>query len=185
MSQNKSYFGVRVGYLSMDNYTPKKYGGIEFDFQFDNNVGIQYSFLAGKNYFHMPLAPSFGYIAGLTAAAAVPESDEGTDRVAIGIIVGLITTIIPESISYNIPLNDNFSVCPYISPLQLDFLKNEGNAEGDWIAGLGVGSRLHVYLYDRKFRVSPYFEYKIHYRQDAPQGYTFGLNLAARMSDGY
>ena len=41
MSQGKeSYFGVRVGYLSMDNYTPRKYGGIEFDFQFENNIGV-------------------------------------------------------------------------------------------------------------------------------------------------
>jgi hypothetical protein len=186
MSQGKeSYFGVRVGYLSMDNYTPRKYGGIEFDFQFENNIGIQYSFLGGKNYFHMPLAPSFGYIVGLSAAAAASEADERNDAVAIGVIVGIITTIIPESVSYNIPLSDNFSVCPYISPLQLDFFKKEGNAEGDWMAGLGAGSRVHVYMNDRKFRISPYVEYKVHYQNDAPQGFTFGVNLAARMSEGF
>ena len=47
MSQGKeSYFGVRVGYLSMDNYTPRKYGGIEFDFQFENSNEDEFSIIS-------------------------------------------------------------------------------------------------------------------------------------------
>lgn len=185
MSQSKSsYFGVRFGYLKMDNYTPRNYGGIEFDIQFENNVGIQYSFLGGENYFHMPLAPPFGFIAGLAAANSGSVTDSTTNKFGLGVLVGVLTAIIPESVSYNIPLSDNFSLCPYISPLQLEFLKNEGDESGNWAAGLGIGTRLHTYLGNRKFRASPYVEYKIHYQQDAPQGFTFGLNCAVRMSDG-
>lgn len=78
----------------------------------------------------MPLAPSFCYMAGFTAAAA-SEADRGNDTIAIGITIGIMKTIIQEWLSYNILLTDNFGLNAYISPLQFDFLKNEGNVKGD------------------------------------------------------
>lgn len=177
----ETYISARFGHLKMEGYTPRQYGGVELDFQFENYMGIQYSFLGGKNYYHMPLAPPIGFWAGLAATNSVPLTDTTIDRFGLGVFIGILTAIVPESVSYEIPFNYNFSVSPYISPLQLEFLKNKGNEKGDWSAGLGIGSRLHLYLNQGKLRVSPFFEYKIHYKNGIPKGYTFGLNIAARI----
>lgn len=182
-SQHKeTYLGFKFGHLEMDNYDGRNYGGLELDIEYESHFGIQYSMLSGKNYFHMPMGPAAGLLLGLVIVNSKPLNDSTINRVGLGIILGLITTIIPESFSYNVPIHDNFSIAPYISPMQLDFLKNEGDLEGEWYPGLGLGTRFHVYLNDRKFRLSPYAEYKIHYSDQVPKGYTFGLNFAARVS---
>ncbi len=182
-AQKKEVFlGARIGHLKMDDYTARNYVGLELDIKYANNLGIQYSLLAGKNYFHMPVGPPVGFLLGLIIISTSRASKDSTKSgVGLGVALGILTTIIPESVSYNIAITNRVSICPYISPMQLDFLKNKSNADGSWSAGLGAGSRLHVYFSDRKTRVSTYFEYKMHYRSDVPTGYTFGLNLAKRL----
>lgn len=182
-SQHKStYVGFRFGHLDMASHTPRNYGGLELDFQFENQFGIQYSLLSGKNYFHMPMAPAAGMVLGLVMVNATPLNDSTTNRVGLGVVIGLITALIPESFSYTIPVNQSLSFSPYISPLQLDFIKNEGDKEGEWYAGMGAGVRAHIYMKDQKYRLSPFAEYKIHYANQIPQGYTFGLQISARVS---
>ncbi len=180
----ETFLGARFGHLEMDNYDARNYGGLELDVQFANNFGIQYSLLSGKNYFHMPMGPAVGLFLGLAIANPTPLNDSTNDRVGLGVLLGLLTAIIPESFSYTIPLNDQFSISPYISPFQLEFIKNEGVEDGDWHAGLGAGARVQMYFNEHKFRLSPYFEYKMYYAEHIPQGYTYGLNFSARISKG-
>jgi len=180
--QKEIFLGARIGHLKMDDYTARNYVGLELDIKYANNLGIQYSMLAGKNYFHMPVGPPAGFLLGLIIITTSRASKDSTKTgVGLGVVLGILTTLIPESVSYNIGITKKVSICPYVSPLQLDFLKNKSKDDGSWSAGLGAGSRVHLYFNDRKTRVSPYFEYKMHYRSDTPTGYTFGLNLAKRL----
>jgi len=177
-----TYIGASFGRLDIDNYTPRIYGGVELDLVFENNLGIHYTLLGGQNYFHMPLSPLAGFILGFGMINTEPISDSTDSKVGLGVLIGVITAIIPEAISYNIPLNDQMSIAPYISPLQLEYLKNKGAPEGNWYAGGGVGLKYHFYVNYGKFRFSPYLEYKVHYHKDLNKGFSYGVNLAMKVS---
>lgn len=165
------YIGARVGRLAIEDYTPRMYGGLDIDVQFENNFGIQYSLLGGKGYFHMPLGAPIGVALGIIISSARNNND--SSRIGFGVLIGVLTAIIPESFSYNIPIHEGLSIAPYVSPLQFEFLKN-GVEKGTWYAGGGAGLRLHIYSNDRRVRLTPYVEYKIHYASNIHNGLSFG-----------
>jgi hypothetical protein len=57
--------------------------------------------------------------------------------------------------------------------LQFEYIKTGG--EQDAFAGGALGIRFHQYLKSGKSRISPYFEYKIHYDKDLHPGFSTGL----------
>ena len=93
-------------------------------------------------------------------------------------MIGILTAIIPEGISYNIELNDHAGLAPYISPLQFEYLKSSGQ---DSFAGGAIGIRYHQYVSDNAIRISPSLEYKIHYHNPAHGGISAGINFAYRI----
>ena len=175
------YLGVKTGYLSLQDYEPRVYSGLELDIAVNNKVNIQYSLLFSKNYFHMPLAPPIGFLVGLIASNSKPPSDSTDTKYGMGIIAGIIVAIIPESIGFNIPISRNATFTPYISPLQLEFIKNTNEAEGNWYAGGGVGLKYHLITDNQRYRISPYFEYKIHYTSNIHNGFSTGVSISTRI----
>ena len=103
VSQNSGIFvGARFGHLVMEDFTARNYGGIELDIQFENNVGIQYSLLAGNRYFHMPVGLPVGLAVGLAVGNYTRWGDSSFFGVGLGVVFGIATAIIPETISYNV-----------------------------------------------------------------------------------
>ena len=169
--------------MNVDYFTPRAYGGIEFDLLAWEKVGIHYSLLFGDNYFHMPIAPIGGFLLGAFIAGS--EDDDGENRLGVGLVVGLLTSIIPEGISLNIKVNDQIAFAPYISPLQFEYIRNDSKTKDDTFAGGGIGLRYHHYSYNQKFRISPYIEYKIHYNKNTHPGISAGLNLSYKVKNKY
>ena len=167
------YFGARAGYLSIEDYAPRTYGGLELDVMVTDKIGIHYSILFGEEYFHMPLAP----VGGFFVAAAVSDIDEGF---GFGLLLGAITAIIPEGVSYNIPLGENSGFAPYISPLQFEYVPS---GEGNTYPGGAIGLRYHQYVGKKLFRVSPMVEYKVHYNKNPHLGISAGLNIALQLKE--
>jgi hypothetical protein len=176
------FLSAKSGYLSIKDFGPRYYGGIELDAMVGDRLGIHYSLLLGEKYFHMPLAPIGGVFAGLAVGKAAADSTKTFGGLGAGLLIGLITSIIPEGVSYNIPVNNTLTLAPYISPLQFEYLKTtEGQ---DSFAGGGVGFRLHKNLKENLFRISPYFEYKMHYHRDFHNGFSTGLNFSVNLKKG-
>lgn len=174
-----AFLSAKTGYLSINDFDARFYGGIELDAMVNDRIGIHYSILFGKDYFHMPLAPIGGWFAGLAVGMAASDSSKTFGGLGAGLLVGIITSIIPEGISYNIPINDELTIAPYISPLQFEYLKTGGGQ--DSFAGGGIGLRLHKTIDNNRFRISPYFEYKMHYHSDLHNGISAGLNFSANL----
>jgi uncharacterized membrane protein YeaQ/YmgE (transglycosylase-associated protein family) len=170
------YFSPRVGYLDIDGFAPRPFGGMELEFMVSDRWGIHYTILGGQNYFHMPLMPIVGALAGFIVGSTKSSSDSSKRNVGMGIIVGIIGALIPEGISYTMPIStrSKLYVAPYISPLQFEYLKTKGGGQ-DGFAGGAVGLRFHQYFGEGKSRISPYFEYKIHYAKDLHPGFSAGL----------
>lgn len=170
------FLSARMGHLEIQDFGPRVYGGLELEFMVRDRIGIHYSLLLGKNYFHMPLGPVAGVFTGIAVGLFAYKSDSTKTGVGLGVIVGLLTAIIPEGISYTIPLSKRSYLAPYISPLQFEYLKTDGGQ--DAFAGGGLGLRFHQYVKSGKLRFSPYFEYKIHYNKNPHPGFSTGLNFS-------
>ncbi len=175
------FAGARLGYLTLDGFNPRVYGGADLEVMVSDKIGIQYSFLGGKEYFHMPLAPFGGLFVGL-AIGSTENDSTGKRNVGAGILFGLLTAIIPEGVSYNIPLESmNSSIAPYISPLQFEYIKSPSQSGGqDSYAGGAVGLRYNYFL--GRIRLSLNAEYKIHYHNPVHGGISAGFGLGYNLS---
>lgn len=177
--------GPVLGYASLDNYTPTSYGGLQIDFMVSDRIGFHYSLLVGKNYLHLPLAPVGGIYVGVWTGTRLGERDS---RVGYGLLAGtiafILTSMIPEGISYNFPVTNGFAIAPYVSPLQFEYLNNLENNNS--FAGGAVGLRLNSFIPLEKgyARISPYAEYKVHYSRDTHPGFSTGLNLSMKIKEG-
>ena len=166
----------------MKFYEPKIYSGISLDILAWEKVGIHYDLLFGKKYFHMPLAPLGGGALGFFIASLKDSTDQA--RPGLGLILGIITSLIPEGISYNIQLSNSSTISPFVSPLQYESigelitLNNNINASVKYnYAGGGVGLRYHQYLSKNKIRISPSFEYKIYYSKPFKDGFSASISV--------
>ena len=178
IEKGTSYVAIKGGYLNINDYAPRGYGGLELDLLVGEKVGIHYSLLFGEKYFHMPLAPFGGVFVGLAIANKTKDDSTSTSKIGLGALIGILTAIIPEGISYNIKLNETSGLAPYISPLQFEYIKSVGQ---DSYAGGAIGLRYHQYFSDNSFRISPSIEYKIHYSSPAHGGLSAGLNFAFKL----
>ena len=179
--KGSTYISIKSGYLNMKFFEPKIYGGLSLDILAWDKVGIHYDLLFGEYYFHMPLAPFGGAALGVIIASS--EDSTGENRLGLGLLVGAITAIIPEGISYNFKLSNSSTLSPYISPLQYESIGklvtlNNQNASVKYdYAGGGVGLRYHQYLTNYKIRISPSFEYKIYYSKPFKDGFSAGISV--------
>ena len=179
--KGSTYISIKSGYLNMKFFEPKIYGGLTLDILAWEKVGIHYDLLFGKKYFHMPLAPFGGAALGVIIASS--EDSTGENRLGLGLLVGAITAIIPEGISYNFNLRNSSTLSPYISPLQYESIGqlvnlNNQNAYVNYnYAGGGVGLRYHQYLSNNKIRISPSFEYKVYYSKPFKDGFSAAISV--------
>jgi hypothetical protein len=153
-----------IGQLHIDVFNPRNYGGIEFEKCLGEHVGIHYSVLFGADYFHMPvgiLVGAVGGVLGLVSGAG---------------FIFFLTAAVPEGVSFYIPLGDKTTLSPYISPLQLEFVRKRIVDEDTFVGG-AVGVKLHQSL-NADWLFSPFVEYKIHYVEAVHPGISAGLKIS-------
>jgi len=112
-----------------------------------DNVSLNYSIAINGNYFHVPASIPIVAVALYCGVTADVEF--------------LYLLLIPEGVSYHIPINESFGFSPYINPLGFEYMEypEGGNA---WYMTGAAGIRFNALLYDR-FYISPFTEYKVNY----------------------
>lgn len=181
MAKGNVYVSGTAAFVDLDGFTSRWSGGVQLDAMITDKWSIHYNILGGKRYFHMPLAPFGGVFVGLAIGSTTDST--GSRKIGAGILFGLLTAIIPEGIAYNIHMNNNLVLSPYISPLEFEYITNNSQKGGtDSYAGGGVGLRSHFLLMNGKFRVSPFAEYKIHYAKNIHNGTLLGVQIGMRLN---
>ena len=171
------YVSAIGGHLDMDSYGPRGYGGIEIDVQFHNGLGLQYRFLVGSKYFHMPAGAALGVL----AAGSILESADSLTfgKGVIAVILSAAGVVLPEGISYTVQAHENVSIAPYLNPLQLEFIKR-GDEKGIWYGGGSAGARINFHLNEGNLRLSAFYEVKAYYNPSTPiTGNSWGFTLGS------
>jgi len=185
---DKVYAGINYGRFNLSGYTPRNYGGLNLDIQLESNLGFHYNISFARDYFHMPAVGALGFQLGAHIASSKKSTDTTNDKIGLGIFIAILGMLIPEGIYYNFQVNDWLSFAPYLNPLQMDFISNKSTEENRRSFGGALGIRTHLYFSDKKFRISPYAEYKIHYDEKLGKGPAFGLcfsiNLKGNSANG-
>lgn len=171
-------FGINTGVNNTKYYNPKLYSGLQLNVGLGINWEIQYTVLFGKKYFHMPLSPALGLVAGsyiLNDDEDEDDEDESwSEDLSSAFWVALLVSVIPETVSYKTPLSENIEFAPYVSPLQLDCFKT---TESNFLPMLALGTAFNFDIPKYNMRLSPYAEYKFEYGNFLNQGYAMGLTL--------
>ncbi len=166
-----SFLSVKSGILNLNNYSQRNAIGINLDIMVTDNVGIHYDFLIGEKHFHGPAAPIGG---GIVMGWMLENSNEFWGPFVIGVLL----SVIPEGVSYNINLNPTISLSPYVSPLQFDYIRNADRPTGtDSFVGCGLGFKTNLLLLEKKIRIAPFGEYKMHYHRNKNAGWFAGIAL--------
>lgn len=181
MEKGNVYVSGTAAFVDLDGFTSRWSGGVQLDAMITDKWSIHYNILGCKRYFHMPLAPFGGVFVGLAIGSSTDST--GSRKIVPGILIGLLTAIIPEGIAYNILVNDNLVLSPYVSPLEFEYITNNSQKGGtDSYAGGGVGLRSQFLLMNGKLRVSPFAEYKIHYAKNIHNGTLLGVHIGMRLN---
>ena len=181
-SQNErqtTYLSITGGGLNIAEFDRRPYFGLELDVHVTERLSLQYRLLFGDGYFHMPLAPIGGAYGGLLIIGIGLETLE-ISTLEIGVLLGVLTALLPEGISYSFPVNEQWALAPYVHPLQFEVIASEGR---DSFAGGSIGTRVHSYFFGGKMRLSPYVEYKMHYHNPIHNGVSVGVNLGIGIGD--
>tara|TARA_B110000211_G_C14018665_1_gene526551 strand:+ start:673 stop:1242 length:570 start_codon:yes stop_codon:yes gene_type:complete len=170
---------LNSGYANMHPYEGRFYTGVSFNFEFESNFGIHYTFLGGNKYFHMPLAPYLGLLA---AGASLKNNAEDSTSESSGlkgaIAIAILVSIIPETVSFKIPIFSGVELTPYVSPLQLDCYSYNGYKS--YYPMFAFGSKIHIKLDKLRARISPYIEYRLEYSNIYNRAFSTGIELTYR-----
>jgi hypothetical protein len=168
-----AYFGANIGNMDLEGFYERPIVGLEFQYEFKNGFGIEYSLHAGSRYFQMPSSPVLGFITGIAISAS--KTEEEKSRPGGALLVGILIACIPEGIYYNIKVNDHIGICPHINPLQLNFIRNNYQDDSEVLFGGTMGVRLFVSSPNKKSRFAPFVDYKFQYQGNAGNGLVYGL----------
>ena len=109
--------------------------GAAFEWQPKSGViGLNYSLRFGRNennnfVFQCPIS---AFTAILAAAWLAQDSDLGA--------LGLVLCLIPEGLTYNVWLNDDFAIAPYVNPLLIEFSEDRISPVVE------AGAKMKVYM---------------------------------------
>lgn len=162
--------------MNVDQFEPRYFGGVAFDYMATENVGLHWSVGFGKDYFHMPAGPIGGLFGGFWVGSKVANGDsaESGDGIVIGLIAFVVGAVVPEGVSYNVKVSDQFYVAPYVNPLQIDFMRADQGQ--DTFFGGSVGVRTNLLVGKSRAKLSPFVEYKMLYSRPGSPGFSAGLS---------
>lgn len=155
------------------------------DVEIYDRWSAHYSIMAGNNYIQMPLGPHLGVLAGREIlASSAPDSATIGESIKYfffkpvgAIMIFSLLSLLPEGVSYNLPLSEKLTFSPYISPLQAEFMNKKDNK---WIIAseLGIGLQFNQKgLRGNTTRISPYVGYRIRYLKNFRNPLSAGIAL--------
>lgn len=99
----------------------------------NDRVSLNHTYAAGSGYFR---APASYAVAGVLAAyTGTPESL-------------LLILLIPEGITYHVPLSSRSGFSPYLNLLGLEYNANTENRVNNWNMNAAVGAKLYHFIAD-------------------------------------
>lgn len=176
------YLSAKTGYTSLKDFDARFGCGVQADYLLNNNLGIHYSLLFGDKFVHANGGPMLGFFIGREIVNDNDSTDNVLRDLGSGIFLGALFSIIPESISYNHKIGNKFILSPYVSPFQMDFIRDDEQKRGiDTYLGGGLGLTASSYLLNGNLKLSLQGEVKIHYNIQPHQGYFIGFMAGWRL----
>ncbi len=154
--------------------------GLDMQYFVDDNVSLNYSFRLGERYAHVPAAAPASAIMLFIAFTTANNGDTEVENklTGWGIISGIALALVPEGVSFHLRVNDHLAVSPYINPLGLEWIREEGVGGRDTWLGGSAGAKGNLILGD--FVVAPYGEYKKLYGRKGNWGTGAGIAIGYR-----
>lgn len=113
---------------------------------------------------------------GIASYSSAGDSDgdgkKDSNFGALGIIGGILVLILPEGVSYHIPLSYRLDLAPYINILGIDFVRNNNTSKNYWRYATSFGAKLNFWQED-KMTFSTFLET----RKVAGMGWSLGAGF--------
>lgn len=175
-----------IGKIDSTTYNNSSIG---FEFLLGNRLGLNYNFdfMFRKDRIQQ-LHSSAGLIGGpaliglgiLSWTGAKDEDGDGekdSNLGAIGVIGGLLVLVLPEGVSYHIPIKTNWDIAPYANVLGIDWVNNR-NTNLKYLRYAATFGTKFTYWNSKRYTISGFFET----RKIAGMNWSLGGGLGVGMT---
>lgn len=187
----KGYLGAKYSFGFIDTATYLN-TGITGEYILKNRIGLVYNLEFQKrsdNYKHIhgsigslggPPLIFIGLLSGLSNSY-----NDGTSSGSVfglgylGVLVGILVTVLPDGVSYHIPFRYNGDISPYANVLGFDYIWNKKMGYSEWKYGCSFGVKA-TYWHFSNWMLQGFVET----RKTASTGWGLGLGLGASYSFG-
>ncbi|MBM3452798.1 MAG: hypothetical protein FJX84_06625 [Bacteroidetes bacterium] len=190
LAEKKGYIGFKTSYGFVDTSFYTNYG-ITGEYIFRNKIGLVYNLEYQRrtdkfNNIHA----SVGTLAGppLILIGLLSEISSSNDNSSIGsvfglgylgVLVGLLITVLPDGLSYHIPFGYNGDIAPYANVLGIDYVWNTNLGYSQWKYSCSFGVK-GTYWNQSNWMLQGFLES----RKVANSGWGFGVGLGLSYSLG-
>ena len=171
-AQEAGYYGLQAQYsFTGDTYTPS--GGLSVEGMFGKRLSINFSVLYG------PISSEeyYFYTGGGQALGVylIKKGIENTNDLALGLPLGILSFVVPESIAYRIPISDTAQLGISLAPFGYEVIRNTASETSIERTTYELGLRYYISA-NNWIRFVPRIGMKGFYGEKA-LGVTYGLNI--------
>ncbi len=152
--------------------------GVQMTFPIGERLGLNYKILFGHNterdfFMHSTM--------GSYVSVLLLTTNGNVNNIAY---LTILLCMIPEGVSFHIPLNPNFRLTPFINPLGIDYWHDKYSGIDYAKGSFDIGIKPTLVLFD-KLTVAPSLGYKILYSKTHEKGIEFGISIGYRFTKNY
>jgi hypothetical protein len=189
LTQKRGYVGFKSSFGFMDTSTYQNYG-ITGEYLFNNRIGLVYNFeYQNRSDKFKHIHASVGSLAGpplllIGLLSGISNADEVSSGSVFslgyfGALVGLLITVLPDGVSYHIPVGYNWDISPYANVLGIDYIWNKSIGYSKWKYACSFGVK-STYWHHNNWMLQGFLET----RKVASSGWGVGLGIGAAYSFG-
>lgn len=185
-NEQKGHLWVKSSYGIVDtaNYMNFSVGGEWILKKWNRRFGLNYNFdLVFRNDRIFQAHSSAGLIVGppmiglgilswLASSDTDGDGEKDANFGSLGIIGGILLLVLPEGVSYHIPLKYNWDIAPYANVLGVDYMKNHNSNLSYFRYAATFGTKV-TYWKESKYTISSFVET----RKVAGMGWSLGGGL--------
>lgn len=182
-SENAGHVWAKYSYGKVDsaNYNNFSVGG---EWMVKKWLGLNYNFdlvFRNDNIFQAhssaglivgPPLIGLGIISWLAAGDDNGDGNKDANLGGLGIIGGILLIVLPEGVSFHVPINYNLDFAPYVNIFGVDWMKNKNTDNNYFRYAATFGTKL-TYWRPSNYTFSTFFET----RKTAGMGWAFGGGL--------
>lgn len=192
LSDKAGYVGWKSSYGFIDTSTYQNHG-LTGEFIFSNRIGIIYNLEYQRrsnkfNHIHGSmgsiLGPPLIVIGFLSNLSNDPNdmnltsSDFGLGY--LGVALGIVMAVIPDGVTYHIPIRGNYDIAPYANFLGCDYIWNKQKSYSEWKYACSFGVKASYINYSDWV-----FQGFLETRKVASTNWGFGAGLSVAYAIGY